>query len=85
MIIEILEKKGGIRRLDRYNLGFKQFIEINHLIDLETINGTFSWNNRRRKHHQITSILDRFLISENLYTRGEEWSTTILPSNGLDH
>jgi len=33
------------------------------LVDTETINGTFTWNN---KASQVASKLDRFIISEDL-------------------
>ena len=46
MITNINEKKGGLCRLEKDSLSFKQYIEDLHLIDLETKKGLFTWNNK---------------------------------------
>jgi len=57
------EKKGRLKRLDQDHLAFKDFIQDQCLIDLETTNGTYTWNNRRGGSQQVACKLDRFLIS----------------------
>ena len=66
MITNIQENKGGRMHLDLDSNGFKKFIHGNHLIDLQTSNGIFTWNKKRGGAHQIASRLDRFLITEDL-------------------
>jgi hypothetical protein len=46
IILNLEEKKGGIRRLDKDSENIQRMIENLHLIDIETWNGTFTWKNR---------------------------------------
>lgn len=78
------EKKGGLHRLDQEHLAFKDFIQDHHLIDLETSNGTFTWNNRRGGSQQVACKLDIFLISESLMLTGMHMEATIVPAAGSD-
>jgi len=55
------------------------------LVDTETVNDTFTWNNKRGGASQLASKLDRFIISEDLFLLGPSMSTSILPFGGLDH
>ena len=47
IIRSLEEKRGGSRRLDQETNNFNSFIDNHCLIDLETINGTHTWTNRR--------------------------------------
>jgi len=85
MITTLAEKKGGIRRMDRYAKAFLAFIEKTKLVDIKTSNGQFTWNNKRILHQQITSRLDRFLISESIVMQGIIMEGNILPLGGSDH
>jgi exonuclease III len=85
IIRSLEEKKGGSRRLDRDSDAFNNLIDDLRLIDLEAINGTHTWTNRRTGTHQIACKLDRFLVSEPTIMDGTAMETTILNRTGSDH
>jgi len=64
---------------------FKDFIQNHQLIDLETSNGTFTWNNPHGGPKQVACRLDRFLICESLMLYGMHMESSILPVVGSDH
>lgn len=78
------EKKGGIRREDPEMERFKDVQMDLRLVDIPTINGNFTWNNRRGGNKQIASRLDRFLASEHLIGMDIFYEAPILPSIGSD-
>lgn len=55
------------------------------LVDPETHNGHFTWNNKRGGEAQVTSKLDRFLISEELMLTNKEMTASVLPFGSSDH
>jgi exonuclease III len=85
IITSLAEKKGGIPRLDMEADLFKETIYNLHLVDWETENGIFTWNNCRRGVHKISSRLDRFLLFESLITQNLSIEAIILPCHGSDH
>eukprot|EP00253_Pinus_taeda_P028735 PITA_28735 len=85
MITRIEEKTGGRTRLEPEAESFKDFIRLASLMDLPFCNGTFTWSNRRGGKHQISSKLDRFLISDNAVHMGGDFTTEILAHSGSDH
>jgi exonuclease III len=85
LIRSLEEKKGGSRRLDQDSIDFNSLIDNLNLIDLEAINGTFTWTNRRTGSHQIACKLDRFLISDSLMLEGTTLEASILNTPGSDH
>eukprot|EP00253_Pinus_taeda_P033682 PITA_33682 len=85
MIRSLSEKKGGTRQLSRDSMAFQNFIMNMGLVDTETINGTFTWNNKRGGASQVASKLDRFIISEDLLLTGPAITASILPFGGSDH
>ena len=85
MIRSITEKKGGIKHLGRDSIAFQNFMNNMGLVDTETINGTFTWNNKRGGASQVASKLDRFIISKDLFLKGLDMPTSILPFEGSDH
>lgn len=64
---------------------FNDMIESLRLVDIPTINGIFTWNNRRGGKNQIASRLDRFLVSETIMNRDVFIEAKIMPSLGFDH
>ena len=58
MILNLSEKKGGTRREDPEMELFRDLLTDLKLVDIPTVNGIFTWNNRRGEIHQITSRLD---------------------------
>ena len=85
MITTLLEKKGGLRKLNRDAGAFADFIEIAKLVDVQPSSCSFTWNNRRGGENLIASRLDRFLISESIVLEGITVNSDILPSGGSDH
>lgn len=55
------------------------------LVDVETINGSFTWNKKRGGDSQVASKQDRFIILEDLLLTGLDMSALILPFGGSDH
>ena len=55
------------------------------LVDMETSNGIFTWNNKRGGPTQVASKLDRFIISEELLLMGSSLNALILPFGGSNH
>lgn len=47
MITSLMEKKGGLRKLNRDGEQFKEFIDNANLVDVYPKQGSFTWNNRR--------------------------------------
>lgn len=79
------EKQGGRTRLENDSSGLREFIQNNQLIDIQTSNGVFTWTNKHKGTHHITSRLDRFLISDNTIHLGGDFHTSIIPQGGSDH
>lgn len=55
------------------------------LVDVETNNGLFTWNNKRRGESQVASKLDRFIISKDIMLLYKEIIASVLPVGGSDH
>ena len=63
LIANLAEKKGGRRTLDKYQEAFCEFLAESPLVDMETGNGWYTWNNKRGGEHLVASPLDKFLVS----------------------
>eukprot|EP00253_Pinus_taeda_P030678 PITA_30678 len=85
MITLLSEKKGGIRKLNKDSEAFLDFIVSAKLVDIQPRSGAYTWNNRRGGERQITSHLDRFLVSESLLLEAVIVDSEILPCGGSDH
>jgi len=55
-----------------------------NLVDNETNNGLFTWNNKRGGKAQVTSKLDRFIIRRYMII-DKEITARVLPFRGSDH
>ena len=73
------------KSLDNENNSFKEYIQHNGLIDLPFDNDTYTWNNKRAGSQQISSRLDRYLISDKFVHLGGDICASILPMTGSDH
>lgn len=60
LITSLEEKKAGIRMEEPEMEQFKDIQEELHLVDIQTINGSYTWNNRRGGNSKIASHLDIF-------------------------
>lgn len=85
LIRSLEEKMGGIRKPDQYMEMFNDMIDDIRLVDIQTINGVYTWNNRRGGKNQIASRLDRFLVSETIMNKDVFVEEKIMPSLGSDH
>eukprot|EP00253_Pinus_taeda_P026517 PITA_26517 len=85
LIRSLEEKKGGIRKTDNLMERFNALIDDLRLVDIQTINGISTWNNRRGGKNQIVSRLDHFLVSESIMNKDIFVEAQILPSLGSDH
>jgi len=85
MIKSPSEKRGGRATLDPGQQIFTSFINRCGLVDVETVNGWYTWNNRRTGGHSIASRLDRFLVSENYFINSGDINASVLPAAGSDH
>ena len=85
MITSLIEKKGGLHRLEQENLAFCKTIQDLQLVDLETSNGVYTWNNRQGGKNEISSRLDRYLLLENIMQDHWHIENNILPIAGSDH
>ena len=66
MITSLKQKKGVMRHLEIDSLAFCQLIQDLKLVDIDTNDGIYTWNNKRGGKNQVASRLDRYLLSENL-------------------
>eukprot|EP00253_Pinus_taeda_P003950 PITA_03950 len=55
------------------------------LVDIDSSNGLFTWNNRRGGGSLVASKLDRFIILEDLILNDKGMEARILPFGGFDH
>lgn len=55
MLTTLMEKKGGIRKLNRDSKAFLDFIKMANLVDVFPRSGAFTWNNKREGERQIAS------------------------------
>ncbi len=85
MIKSLSEKKGGTRALTKDALAFQYFMDTMKLVNIDSSNGLFTWNNRRGGESLVALKLDRFIISEDLMINNKEMETIILPFGGSDH
>jgi hypothetical protein len=85
MILTLEEKRGGKKCLEEDSEKFQEVIENLRLVDIESSNVTYTWTNKRSGHQQISSKLDRFVISKTLLLEGPLVDSNILPKVGLDH
>eukprot|EP00253_Pinus_taeda_P007926 PITA_07926 len=85
LIRDLGEKRGGIRRQDPSMDDFNDLITNLRLVDTPTTNRVFTLNNRRGGRNQIASMLDRFLLSEQVLNKDVFIEAKILPGLGSDH
>jgi hypothetical protein len=85
LITNLREKKGGTTLSRRRTTTLKTSLRImNWLIWIPPMESTPGTTDTGGNSH-IASHLDRFLVSEDIATVGDEISSSILPSSGSDH
>ena len=71
--------------LDKYQEEFREVLAQSTLVDMETMDNWFTWNNRRGGDHLVASRLDKFLVSENMVKGPGEIRENVLPTASSDH
>lgn len=82
MITTLTEKKGGIRKPNKDSEAFLNFIKMTNVLDFFPRSGAYTWNNKRGGERQISSHLDKFLISKSILLERILVESDILPSGG---
>lgn len=84
-LLDIDEKKGGLRMSNRIMQYFRDFVSNNHLFDVVPKNGCFTWTNRRAKFASILERLDRFFVGPFWVESSFNLESSILPFSLSDH
>lgn len=84
-ILNVEEKVGGIQHLSQASLYFKVWTDKHNMIDIPTVHGIFTWNNRRKDFTYISQKLDRFFMIGNIDEYNLNFQSTILPITRSDH
>lgn len=84
-ILDLDDKSGGLRMSNQVMEDFRDFVNINHLLDVVPKNGRFMWTNRRANFARIFERLDRFLVGPYWVDSDFNLDTSILPLSLLDH
>ena len=71
--------------MDKYQESFSEFLSQSLLVDVETGNGWYTWNNKRGGEHLVASHLHRFLVSKNIMHSLGDIMADVLLAAGLDH
>ena len=62
-VLSLEEKRGGLAHLGPSSELLRHNIDLLHLSNVKTLNGIFTWNNRRVGNDAISKCLDKFLVS----------------------
>ena len=65
--------------MEATNIYFKDFIQERSLVDIETRNGWYTWNNKGEGERHVAYGLDLFILSEAMINGDREASTQVLP------
>ena len=74
-----------MRDLNNITASFNKLIGDLQLVDVQTTNGLFTWQNKCSGTRHIASQLDIFLVSESTLVGEGEIGATVLPDAGSDH
>lgn len=85
VILDIGEKNGGLKKINRNIQDLKDLVEDNGLVECATSNGTYTWTNKRRGFTRILERLDRFFISPCLLNDNFQIEALTLPISFSDH
>lgn len=73
-IVSLEEKRGVVPFLDTSSNLLRENLARLKLVDIKTLNGMFTWNNRRLGEEAISERLDRFLVS--IFWVSDKWLTS---------
>jgi len=85
LIISLEENCGVVRQVELDADRLKQIIQQLELLNINTINGTFSYNNCRGRKNKVAYKIDHFHLSKSLLEKIKILEASILHYKGLDH
>ncbi|XP_057855881.1 uncharacterized protein LOC131065401 [Cryptomeria japonica] len=81
-ILKVSDKRGGSNKLSVAAIEFVNRINRNSLMEIQIVDNTFTWNNRRKGFNNIEKKLDRFFIFGGLSNFNNTMEAEILPISG---
>ncbi|XP_059064820.1 uncharacterized protein LOC131856880 [Cryptomeria japonica] len=84
-LLELDDKKGGLRMNSKVMEDFREFVASNSLFDVKPKNGLFTWTNRRDKFSRIFERMGRFLVKPHWVDSELNVDSCILPWSLSDH
>ncbi|XP_059070740.1 uncharacterized protein LOC131860359 [Cryptomeria japonica] len=84
-LLDLEEKRGGLRMANKVMEYFREFVMTNHLFDVIPKNGRYTWTNRRENFARILERLDRFLVGPFWLDSAINLDSCILPITLSDH
>lgn len=79
------EKSGGLTGPNRIQQDLWDFVDCNHLREVVSSNGKYTWTNRLQGYTCIAKKLDRFLLYGDWSLDPSLVESSILPFSGFDH
>ncbi|GLJ43284.1 hypothetical protein SUGI_0898800 [Cryptomeria japonica] len=61
-LLDLEEKRGGLKMTKKFMEDFRDFMTLNHLFDVIPKNGRYTWTNRRENFARISERLDKFQV-----------------------
>lgn len=84
-ITKIADKRGGSNKLPPTAVDFNHWINRNSMLEIQTADNAFTWNNRRLGFCNIAEKLDRFFIHGGLSELNCTLNADLLPLAGSNH
>ncbi|XP_057839788.1 uncharacterized protein LOC131049742 [Cryptomeria japonica] len=84
-LLDLDQKKGGLRMTNKVMDDFRDFVERNQLVDVKPKNGRSTWINRRVNFANISERLDRHFIGEYWMGSSFQAEACILHVSLSDH
>ncbi|XP_059067689.1 uncharacterized protein LOC131858465 [Cryptomeria japonica] len=84
-VAKVEDKRGGSIKLPPAAVDFNSWINRNSLLEIQTVENAFTWNNRRIGFCNIVEKLDRFFIHGGISELNYTMEAEILPLPGSAH
>ncbi|GLJ26360.1 hypothetical protein SUGI_0507820 [Cryptomeria japonica] len=84
-IRSLTDKRGGIIRLGKSQQEFNVWVDRNGLLEVESRDSTFTWNNRRLEFSNIVEKIDRFFWLGDFTSFPYSFECKFLLCLGSDH
>ncbi|XP_057829570.1 uncharacterized protein LOC131040632 [Cryptomeria japonica] len=84
-VLNMSDKQGGSTKETQTIREFREWLQNNHYMEIQTTNGEYTWSNRRSGATFIAEKLDRFFFKGNLANFDFDICSSILSAIGSDH